>query len=159
MLAPVVLRASPDPATELYIKIIDSTTDRLVTVIDLLSKTNKTPGPGADDYLEKRAERLSAGVHVVEIDLVRGGEWDRLLRPLVSADLRTPFRYVYRNANDPTRVGLHPIKLSDPLPPVKIPLQPRDPIAVVELQPLVDGAYTEGRYFKTIDYSVDCVPP
>jgi hypothetical protein len=160
VLAPVVLDLGTEPSTELFIQIIDPSTDRLVTVVELLSKSNKTPGPGLYEYVAKREELLSAGVNFVEIDLVRSGEWERLLRPhVITDDIRTPFRYTYRKGNDPTRVGLHPVKLDHPLPPVKIPLRPHDPIATVEIQPLVDRAYAKGRYFKTLDYSKDCMPP
>ncbi len=50
---------------------------RLVTVLELLSPTNKTPGADRNEYLAKRAEILAGGTHLVEIDLGRGGERPR----------------------------------------------------------------------------------
>ena len=49
--------------------------ERLVTVIEVLSLANKTPGEkGRELYLEKQREVLGSPVHLVEIDLLRGGE-------------------------------------------------------------------------------------
>ena len=46
-----------DPVTEGYIQIIDvSAAHRIVTVIEMLSPTNKFPGTGQDKYLQKRQE-------------------------------------------------------------------------------------------------------
>ena len=42
-------------------------------MIELLSPANKTPGPDREQYLAKRMELLNGPVHLVEIDLLRGG--------------------------------------------------------------------------------------
>ena len=49
--------------------------ERVVTAIEVLSLSNKRPGDqGRDLYLQKQAEILASEVHLVEIDLLRGGE-------------------------------------------------------------------------------------
>jgi hypothetical protein len=49
--------------------------ERLVTAVEILSLSNKTPGErGCDLYLRKQGELLSGDVHLVEIDLLRAGE-------------------------------------------------------------------------------------
>ena len=49
--------------------------ERLVTAIEVLSPANKTPGQhGRDLYFRKQRELLDSQVHLVEIDLLRGGE-------------------------------------------------------------------------------------
>ena len=46
----------------------------LVTAIEILSPTNKTPGAhGQSEYLKKQEEFLHSRVNLVEIDLLRGG--------------------------------------------------------------------------------------
>src|SRR5205085_10931213 len=57
-----------------YLKILDAKSRRLITVVELLSPANKRPGPDRDDYLTKRIDYLTAGVNLVEIDLLRAGE-------------------------------------------------------------------------------------
>jgi len=67
------------PQTQRHLKIIHLPNEEVVTVIELLSPTNKRSGEdGIDAYLEKRAELVASGVNLVEIDLLRGGDRFRL---------------------------------------------------------------------------------
>src|SRR5439155_8290775 len=61
----------------IWLEIRDRRNRRVVTVLELLSPTNKTPGPDRNEYLAKRAEILAGTTHLVEIDLGRGGERPR----------------------------------------------------------------------------------
>src|SRR5262249_10000496 len=56
-----------------FLEIRDRDGWQLVTVIELLSPTNKYAGPDREQYLAKRRELLASAVHFVEIDLLRGG--------------------------------------------------------------------------------------
>ena len=48
---------------------------RLVTSLEVLSLSNKTPGEhGRELFLRKQKELLASKVNLVEIDLLRGGE-------------------------------------------------------------------------------------
>ena len=61
-----------EPYLEIYAR--SEGGDRLITAIEVLSRTNKTVGgPGRQKYLEKQREILDGQVHLVEIDLLRGG--------------------------------------------------------------------------------------
>jgi hypothetical protein len=60
-----------------WLEIRDRRNRRVVTVIELLCPTNKTPGPDRDDYLRKRTLLPESRSHFVEIDLRRGGERPR----------------------------------------------------------------------------------
>src|SRR5438552_7171583 len=65
-----------DPITETFVEIPDlASGGRLVTVLEILSPTNKTPGEAQEKYLQKRHELYSGEVNLVEIDLLRGGDW------------------------------------------------------------------------------------
>ena len=75
-----------DPIKERFIRILEVDSDRDVTVIEFVSPTNKR-NPGLPEFREKRFELLQAGVNVVEIDLVRSGNWRRLMLPHESADV------------------------------------------------------------------------
>jgi len=65
------------PAVDLerlsYVEIRDRRDREPVTVVELLSPANKHPGPDREQYLAKRMELLNGPVHLVEIDLLRGG--------------------------------------------------------------------------------------
>ncbi len=55
--------------------------------VDLLSPINKTAGEdGLEAYLEKRAEFLAGGCHLIEFDLLRGGERLPMAGPLPKGD-------------------------------------------------------------------------
>jgi hypothetical protein len=56
-----------------YIEIRDRRSRALVTVVELLSPSNKRSGPDRDQYLAKRGQVLASPAHLVEIDLLRGG--------------------------------------------------------------------------------------
>ncbi len=74
--APVVVRLPASPYRQPFIEIRDRRTGNIVvTVIEILSPTNKRPGTDAPKkYLEKQAEVLQSNASLVEIDLLRGGE-------------------------------------------------------------------------------------
>ena len=55
---------------------------RLVTSLEVLSPSNKTVGnPGREQYLKKQHEVLGSEVHLVEIDLLRGGTHTSAVAP------------------------------------------------------------------------------
>lgn len=62
-----------------FLEVRDRRNRELVTVVELLSPSNKRPGADRERYLAKREALLEGCVHLVEIDLLRGG------RPLPSA--------------------------------------------------------------------------
>ena len=72
---PLVIYADSEPVTEGFIEIIDvGSGNRVVTVFELLSDTNKQPGEGQDLYRRKQREYLQGDVNLVEIDLLRSGK-------------------------------------------------------------------------------------
>src|SRR3954449_83472 len=53
---PLVIEIGPDPVTEPYLEIIDRESgNRVVTVIEFLSPSNKSIGPNCDQYRRKQA--------------------------------------------------------------------------------------------------------
>ena len=75
---PLVIYLSDEPVTERYIDIIDvGSGRRVVTVIEMLSLSNKLPGEGQELYRRKQRELRDGRVNLVEIDFLRVG--DRVL--------------------------------------------------------------------------------
>jgi hypothetical protein len=124
-----------EPATQRFIEIVDSQTrSRVITVIELLSPTNKRPGVGRRLYQQKRDECFAGGVNLAEIDLSRGG--DRLsVLPELGALVPLP-AYVacVHAARRPGRTAVYLLPLDKPLKPMPIPLRPTDEDVVLHLQ-------------------------
>jgi len=72
---PLVVHMEQDePVQQGFIEIIDLKSGRrVVTVIEIISPSNKVPGPGRDLYVKKQEELRQGGVSMVEIDLNRTG--------------------------------------------------------------------------------------
>src|SRR5258708_6225853 len=56
-----------------FLEIRDRDSRELVTVVELLSPSNKYAGPDREQYLAKARKLQRSWVHFVEIDLLRGG--------------------------------------------------------------------------------------
>jgi hypothetical protein len=131
----------------------DSKSQEVVTVIELLSPSNKAAGGDRDKYLEKRVEVLTSAANFVELDLLRGGQ--RMpIRPHQECDY---YALVSRAWQRP-KMGLWPLKLRDPLPAIPIPLRPGEPEPLIELKPVLDRTYDEAGYEDRI-YHTPPDPP
>lgn len=64
---------SVDEERHSYLSIRDRDGDEAITIIELLSPSNKNPAADRTDYLKKRREFFGAGLNLVVIDLLRGG--------------------------------------------------------------------------------------
>ncbi|MBI3944402.1 MAG: DUF4058 family protein [Armatimonadetes bacterium] len=71
-----VIEVAPAEVREVFVQILPAgDASRVITVVDVLSPSNKTPGnPGVDLYLQKQTDVLRSETHLVEIDLLRSGE-------------------------------------------------------------------------------------
>jgi hypothetical protein len=156
---PIIVHV-PAEVTERYIQIIDVRSGgRVVTVIELLSPSNKLPGKGRNEYLAKQQHYVDAGVNLVEIDLLRVGQHTTLAKlALVPSDLITTFHVNIFRATRGDRLEYFPVALRERLPRLPIPLRRSDPDAVLDLQAVADLAYERGRY-DDIDYSRPLQPP
>ena len=129
---------------------------RLVTSLEILSISNKTPGEqGRSLYKKKQAELLLSDVHLVEIDLLRAGEPATALPAERFAALKRPFDYHvcvhrYDQRGD---LRIYSILLSDRLPIVEIPLLPGDEPVRLDLQALPAQSYDNGLYARRVRYA------
>ena len=157
--APFQLVVDLDPVTERFIRIIRPADEQLVTVVEFVSPANKSPA-GIEQAMEKRSALLSAGVHVVEIDLVRRGNWRKLLAPhLCPPEAVTAYRYTVRLGGHREAAYLYPVALREPLRPAEVPLRPTDPKVTLDLRQLIADVYRGGRYGRTLNYREDPDPP
>jgi hypothetical protein len=145
--------------TERRLEIIDTTDGgRVVTVIEFLSPANKDGVDAQLLYLRKQREVIEAGINLVEIDLVRSGHYV-LAAPYerLPASCHTPYLACVRQATEPNVAEVYPMPLQRPLPKIRIPLRPSDQDAFLELQPLIDACYRDGRYHR-MNYRADSTP-
>ena len=63
----------PDHVREAYLEIRQVGSDEVVTVLEILSPTNKRPGEGRRQYEQKRLSVFGTLTNLVEIDLLRAG--------------------------------------------------------------------------------------
>jgi hypothetical protein len=141
--APARAQLVPLTVTErdAFIEIRDGMDRTLVTTIELLSPSNKEPGSDRTQYLAKRSRYFDTGVHLVEIDLLRGGP--RLpLHPPPKGD----YCVMVSRAEDRPNVGVWPIQLREPLPVIPIPLHKSDPAAKLDLQAVLHRVYDAAGY-------------
>jgi hypothetical protein len=149
-----------EPITEPFIEIRDRESgDRVITVIEVLSLSNKVPGAGQKKYLQKREELQQGEVSLVEIDLLRAGE--RLL-PCALDRLpqshRTAYQVIVQRGWKPTAVEVYAVPLRKRLPAIRVPLRATDADVTLDLQQLIEQCYRNGAY-ETIDYRKDPDPP
>ncbi len=160
---PIVVIREDETVTERFIEIRDySTGGRLITVIEVLSAANKERGRGRDMYLQKRSEMDAAQVHLVEIDLLRGGErLDPAPREALPATRSSPYLItVTRRVEKRARLHceVYPASMRERLPVIKVPLRPTDTDALLDVQAVIDDAYDRGGY-DILDYRRPPVPP
>ena len=154
--APVVTVLPGIVRKQRYIEIFDKESHRVVTVIEILSPANKTTGENGRAYRMKREEYLSSGVSLVEIDLLRSGHRPPLGEPVpVIPDY---YILVHRGWEE-SRLGIWPVSVRDPLPPVPIPLDPDVPAVTLNLRACIDHVYDFGRFSEQIDYTQPPKPP
>jgi hypothetical protein len=155
---PMLLEAFGDPLKARSVLIYDSAGNRFVTAIEILSPWNKQAGKPVEDYLDKRAKYLESGINLVEIDLIRAGNWLSMIGSyIVPKDARTTYRVTV--CSPQVRGPLHyPIPIGAKLPTIKVPLRPKETPAILNLQELIERAYVMGRYNR-INYGEPCSPP
>lgn len=128
-----------------YVEIRASKGNDVVTVIELLSRTNKIPRTDRDVFVQKRGEILRSSCHYVEINLLRAG------RPMpFSPPIQGPFYVAISRANERDRVGTWEWGLHDPLPTIPIPLREPDRDVELDLKSILDTVYDDGGFARMI---------
>lgn len=128
-----------------YVEVRDRQGERLVTVIEMLSPSNKYAGGDREKYLQKRHELLKTDAHLVEIDLLRGGP--RLpLDGLPACD----YCVMVSRAHERPKVGVWPVMLRDRLPAIPVPLREPHPDVRLDLQEMLNLVYDRSGYARHI---------
>ncbi len=145
-----------DEIHEARLNIIDSTDHSTVTIIEILSPSNKVPGSrGRASFQQKRREIMNSAVHWVEIDLLRAG------RRFIRTRKLPPHEYLFHvsRVESRPRGSVWPISIRDVLPVVEIPLRHGDADATLDVQAALNAAYDRAGYDMVVDYRSSPVPP
>ena len=136
-----VLLPEEDIESLSYLNVLDRESREVVTVIQLLSPTNKRPGDHRAQYLAKRSAVRHSEAHLVEIDLLRGG-------PPMPAEERPACTYavLVSRADHRPRADFWPFGLRDSLPTVPVPLRTGEADARLDLRAILDRVYDESGY-------------
>jgi hypothetical protein len=157
----IEIRIRTDPLQHQFVEIRDAARGhRLITLIEIVSPSNKRPGPDRRAYESKQRDLLDSDANLIEIDLLRGGQ--RLLPypDLAEAAHQLNCDYLILINRHQQRMGnwmdytLYPISLHEPLPCLPVPLAGDDPDIPLDLQIAAQEVYRRALYSRMVDYSL-----
>jgi hypothetical protein len=136
-----------------FIEIRQKSDRKLITLIDIVSPTNKMRKEGRDSYLETRKAAQSCKASIVEIDLVLQGQ------PMLeySRDGLPEWDYAItvERSTQPGRFEIYTTTMRKRLPRFKIPLASDDRDLVHDLQQTFGKCFDESNFGAKIDYKRD----
>lgn len=138
---------------ERFLEIREVATGTVITTIELLSPKNKRPGEGRIAYLQKRQKILTSATHLIEIDLLRGGE----PLPMIGA-VTSNYRILISRSPQRPKAQLYAFNIRQEIPAFPIPLRAEEAEPLIELQPLLHRVYDRARLELAINYSQPCTP-
>jgi hypothetical protein len=141
---------------ETFVEIYVEDEERLlVTCIEVLSPSNKRRGTeGWQEYERKRQALLLGKANFIEIDLLRGGHKMPMRTPWPDS----PYTLLVCRAFNAPHCRVWPVSFQRQLPVIPVPLLYSDPDLHLDLQLLLDGIYSLGRYDERIDYTRPLTP-
>ena len=135
------------------LEIRDKEKNRLITAIEILSPVNKRH-PGLEPYRAKYLKLNQAGVHLLEVDLLRRGE-----RPFRHPNLPEVDYRVTLTRGNRKKIDVWDLAVKDNLPTVPVPLREGDGEVILNLGQALSIIYDRNQYQLTIDYQKDPPPP
>ena len=138
-----------DDIEETFLEIRLVPNGEVVTVVELLSHTNKRAGMNRDHYLHKRDRFLYSNVNFVEIDLLRAYS----SMPYIEEEKDDDYRIFIHRREQIGLAFLYTFGVRDEIARFHLPLQPDDEEPIVDLGELLHTVYDRAQYHLIIDYS------
>jgi len=135
------------------VEIRDRQHNQLITAIEILSPVNKRR-PGLQPYIEKRKRLHEAGVHLLEIDLIRRGQ-----RPFTHPKLPEAQYMAMLMRASTGLTDVWAFNVQDVLPVLPVPLKPPAADVPLDLGKALKLIYERSMYHLSIDYSEVPPPP
>lgn len=131
----------------------------VVTVIEILSPTNKRVGKMRDEYQRKQQDILCSQTNLLEIDLLRSGA-HTIAASMEEDRTRNNWHYVILSSPHWRRelFDFWPVIVRQPLPVISVPLRtPQEAAVMLDLQAAFNKVYAAGPYARLINYGQE--PP
>lgn len=152
-----------------YVEVRDSQRGHeLVTLIEIVSPSNKRAGTDRNDYVAKQREVLGSDASLVEIDLLRTGNpiigGGEVIDALINMEPRVQYAAgvcrAWRRDRGTAAYQLFPFTLREPLPCIPIPLREGEAEVPLDLQYVFRQVYDGGPYRRgAVDYARPPQPP
>jgi Protein of unknown function (DUF4058) len=143
----------PEEVTERYLEIRTVPEQQVITVIEILSPSNKLTREGRAQYEGKRLKVLGSSTHLIEIDLLRSGH------PFpMKAPGHNDYRIVISRRQHRPRADIYLFGVRDLIPPCPIPLR-GETEPTLPLNHILHELYDQGGYDLIIDYRQPPQPP
>ena len=143
----------PMEVKERFLTIRATQNNEVVSVIEILSPSNKRIGLGRQTYKTKRQQILGSETSLVEIDLLRGGEPMPVFGPLTET-----YRILVSRGAERPKAELYSFGLREVIPAFPVPLRLEDAEPTVQLQQLLEEVYERARFDLAIDYKAALTP-
>jgi hypothetical protein len=135
---------------------------KLITLIEIVTPSNKRAGPDREAYGFKQREVLESDANLIELDFVRAGR-----RILPTVDLKTLIKTIksppaylvlinraWQRTSFSTRYQIFPVGLREWLPCIPVPLKRGEEEVSLDLQFVFNRAYNTGPYRRgAVDYA------
>lgn len=151
----VVVSIEEDEIEETFLTIQELSDRKLVTVIEVLSPTNKKTRDARAEYLTKRRCFIRSNVNFVEIDLLRSGE----PMPVRNCALQNDYRVLVCRPRLGRTAELYGFSYTTLIPDIPIPLLPGEVEPTLELNRVLHSLIDRARYDLSIDYRLPPEPP
>jgi len=135
-----------------YLEIVETATHRVITVIEILSWSNKQPGRDRKAYEAKRNRIFQTETNLVEIDLLRAGQPMPFVFSKTNGHI-SHYRILIKRGDNEWQAYLYPFSIRNSIPIFPLPLQPGDSELPVRLGEILNETYDVLRYASRIDYS------
>jgi hypothetical protein len=144
----------PEEVTERYLEIRTVPEQQVITVVEILSPSNKLTREGRAQYEGKRLKVLGSATHLVEIDLLRSGH------PFpMKAPGHNDYRIVNSRSQHRPRADIYLFGVRGLIPAFPIPLRPGETEPTLPLNHILHELYDQGGYDLIIDYRQPPQPP
>jgi hypothetical protein len=144
-----------DRIRETYLEVRGAPEGEVVTVIEILSPSNKRNGEGRRAYIEKRTAAFASLTSLVEIDFLRAGESMPVVRGRPASDYSILISRFWARP----RADLLPFSVRDEIPSLPVPLRRSEEEPTLDLGAILHGLYDRASYDLRIDYARPPDPP
>ncbi len=103
---------------------------------------------------QKRQRLYQAGVHVIELDLLR-----RSTRPITHPRLPESAYLIALTRAQTGQMSVWPLGIDSALPTIPVPLRTPDPDIPLDLSTALNAVYDEAGYDLSINYRENVPPP